>query len=228
VSLGQPSAHIKSQNIQTSCRSAFEPGASGLPYYCTPHVWRSWCNWRASFGFLVFGLLYRHTATQLPQWRIQVVHSNKVARKRLTESNRTPAMDLGHMDVVLKQYYFYFLFYCCFEVDIRVRRYTNRRWIEQNAHKQVQLFYKKNVLSQRGEWPSSFQGPNWANLVQGPNLNYKCASVPTRMLRPSTHKVCLSFLYHHRTNSQCRIVGMCKLGIVVSFSVICVVFALCS
>jgi len=31
-----------------------------------------------------------------------VVRSNKVARKRLTESNGTPAMDLGHMNVVLK------------------------------------------------------------------------------------------------------------------------------
>jgi hypothetical protein len=41
-------------------------------------------------------------ATQLPQRRIQVVRSNKVARKRLTESNGTPAMDLGHMNVVLK------------------------------------------------------------------------------------------------------------------------------
>jgi len=36
-----------------------------------------------------------------------------VARKRLTESNGTPAMDLGHMNVVLKQYYFYVLFYDC-------------------------------------------------------------------------------------------------------------------
>jgi len=41
-------------------------------------------------------------ATQLPQRRIQVVRSNKVARKRLTESNSTPAIDLVHMDVVLK------------------------------------------------------------------------------------------------------------------------------
>jgi len=28
--------------------SAFEPGASGLPYYCTAPVWCSCCNWRAS------------------------------------------------------------------------------------------------------------------------------------------------------------------------------------
>jgi len=41
-------------------------------------------------------------ATQLPQRRIQVVRSNKVAWKRLTESNGTPAMDLGHINVVLK------------------------------------------------------------------------------------------------------------------------------
>jgi len=30
-----------------------------------------------------------------------VVRSNKEARKRLTESNGTPAMDLGHMNVVV-------------------------------------------------------------------------------------------------------------------------------
>jgi len=38
-------------------------------------------------------------ATQLPQRRMQVVRSNKVARKRLTESNGTPAMDLGSMNI---------------------------------------------------------------------------------------------------------------------------------
>jgi len=36
----------------TNCGSAFEPGASGLPYYCAsicvPSYVRSWCNWRAS------------------------------------------------------------------------------------------------------------------------------------------------------------------------------------
>jgi len=41
-------------------------------------------------------------ATQAQQRRIQVVRSNKVARKRLTKSNGTPAMDLGHFNVVLK------------------------------------------------------------------------------------------------------------------------------
>ena len=30
------------------CGSAFEPGASGLPYYCTSICVRSWCTWRAS------------------------------------------------------------------------------------------------------------------------------------------------------------------------------------
>jgi len=40
--------------------------------------------------------------TQLRQRCIQVVRSNKEARKRLTESNGTPAMDLGHMNVVFK------------------------------------------------------------------------------------------------------------------------------
>jgi len=96
------------------------------------------------FWFLVFGLSCCHTAsnpitteifrftgflilvcsaatqlaTQLRQKCIQVVCSNKEARKRLTESNGTPRMDLGHMNFVLNWYYVYFLFYdCCFEVD---------------------------------------------------------------------------------------------------------------
>jgi len=30
------------------CRSAFELGTSGLPYYCTSICVRSWCNWRAT------------------------------------------------------------------------------------------------------------------------------------------------------------------------------------
>jgi len=56
---------------------------------------------RQGFWFLV---CYAATqlANQLQQTRIQLVRSNKVARKRLTESNGTPAMDLGHMNVVLK------------------------------------------------------------------------------------------------------------------------------
>jgi len=97
-----------------------------------PHHW-----------FWGFGLLYRHTASppitaethtsglvlvlvcyaatqlaiQLQQERIhwQVVHSNRQARKRPTESNSTPAMDLG------------------FE-DIRIRRYTNKRGLVENTH----------------------------------------------------------------------------------------------
>ena len=88
--------------------------------------------YRYSWNAQVFWFLVCYAATQLAnqlqQTRIQVMRSNNVARKRLTESNGTPTMDLGHMDAVLKVYYFYVLFYdCCFEVDIRIRRYTNRR-----------------------------------------------------------------------------------------------------
>ena len=46
-------------------------------------------------------------ATQLHQRCTQVVYSKKEARKRLTESNGTPAMDLGHMNVVLKYLFAY-------------------------------------------------------------------------------------------------------------------------
>ena len=38
-------------------------------------------------------------ARQVQEERTQAVCSNKVARKRLTESNGTPVMDLGHMNV---------------------------------------------------------------------------------------------------------------------------------
>jgi len=60
------------------------------------------------FGFW-FLVCYAATqlATQLQQRCIQVVCSNKKARKRLTESNGTPAMELGHMNVVLKQTFAY-------------------------------------------------------------------------------------------------------------------------
>jgi len=54
-------------------------------------------------------------AIQLHQKLIQLVSSNREARKRPAESNSTPAMDLE------------------FE-DIRIRRYTNRRGIERKTH----------------------------------------------------------------------------------------------
>jgi len=41
-------------------------------------------------------------ACQIHQERAQVVCSNNKARKRLTESNGTFAMDLGHTNVVVK------------------------------------------------------------------------------------------------------------------------------
>jgi len=40
-----------------------------------------------------------------------------------------------YSNVVWKWYYFYvFLYDCCFEVDIRIRIYTNKRWIKQNTN----------------------------------------------------------------------------------------------
>jgi len=61
--------------------------------------------WRGGPGVVRWNFLFlvcyaaRHLVTQLPQRRIQVVRSNKVARKRLTKSNGTPAMDLGPMNI---------------------------------------------------------------------------------------------------------------------------------
>ena len=85
---------------------------------------------RVPFLRFWFMVCYADTqlATQLPQRRIEVVRSNKVARKRLTELNGTPAMDLGHINVVLKYCCVCVLFDdCCFEVDICMRRYTYKR-----------------------------------------------------------------------------------------------------
>jgi len=55
-----------------------------------------------------FCFLVCYAATQLApplqQRRIQVVRSNKVARKRLTESNCTPAMDFGCEEIRKRRY----------------------------------------------------------------------------------------------------------------------------
>jgi len=46
--LHQNNNHKTKHKTNTNCGSAFEPGASGLPYYCTSICVRSCCNWRAS------------------------------------------------------------------------------------------------------------------------------------------------------------------------------------
>jgi len=69
-------------------------------------------------GFLVFGLLYHHTICNsiTTEMHTSGVCSNKEARKRLTESNGTPAMDLGDMNVGLKENFFCVLLCdCCFK-----------------------------------------------------------------------------------------------------------------
>ena len=60
-------------------------------------------NIHFGFWFLVC-YAAMHLATQLPQRRIQVVRSNKVARKRLTESNGTPAMDFDCKGIRKRRY----------------------------------------------------------------------------------------------------------------------------
>jgi len=55
---------------------------------------------RVEFDFCCYATT--QLAPQVQQERTQVVDSNKKARKRLTESNGIPAMDLRHMNVVLK------------------------------------------------------------------------------------------------------------------------------
>ena len=48
VSFIWPHVYVFAIHSMVHCRSAFEPGASGLPYYCTSICVHSWCNWRAS------------------------------------------------------------------------------------------------------------------------------------------------------------------------------------
>jgi len=55
-----------------------------------------------NFVFCFLCLAATQLALQVQQERTRVVCNNKEARKRLTESNNTLAMDLGHMNVVLK------------------------------------------------------------------------------------------------------------------------------
>ena len=44
----QNTNHQTKHKNNTNCGSAFEPGASGLPYYCASIWARSCCNWCAS------------------------------------------------------------------------------------------------------------------------------------------------------------------------------------
>jgi len=60
------------------------------------------CGFWLVFGWFLVCYAVTQLANQLHQTRIQVMRSNKVARKRLTESNGTPAMDFGHINVVFK------------------------------------------------------------------------------------------------------------------------------
>ena len=73
------------------------------------------------FWFLVWNAV-THLTLQLHQDCILVVLSKKVVHRIRTESNGTPAIDLGHMNVVLKwcmcmlgnwNDYYYFQYHCC-------------------------------------------------------------------------------------------------------------------
>jgi len=60
-------------------------------------------KWRGvAQGILFKCFAATQLALQLHQEQAQVVCSHKEACKRLTESNGTPAIDLGRMNVVLK------------------------------------------------------------------------------------------------------------------------------
>jgi len=71
------------------------------------------------FWFLVCNAVTQ-LALQVQQERIQLVRSNQVVCRLLTESNGTPAMEL-----VFK--------------DIGIRRYTNKKGTEQNTHPKTRI-----------------------------------------------------------------------------------------
>ena len=93
---------------------------------------------------LVFWFLVCFAATQqaiqLHQERIQVVRSNRVAWKRPTESNSTPAMDLGFDDIRKRKY-------TGFD-DIRKRKYTNKRGIN-TAHIHKHAVCRKSLYTKK-------------------------------------------------------------------------------
>ena len=72
--------------------------------------WSMWGRWDRDRGVSIWGGTFwflvcnanTQLALQLQQEHIQVVRSNKVVRGLLTKSNGTPAIDLGHTNIVLK------------------------------------------------------------------------------------------------------------------------------
>ena len=134
---------MPSSNMHPVCKYAvYVVSALRLIDHCS--IWTSQ-NALVSFFLVFFLVCFAATqlATQIPQICVQVICSNKVARKRLTESKGIPAMDLGHMNAVSKQYYFHVLFYdCCFEIDIRIRRYTNKRRVKHITYEREQFDFE--------------------------------------------------------------------------------------
>ena len=77
-------------------------------FYYGFNVWscsnkEAWKRLVGGFWFL-FCYAVTQLKTQLHQRRIQVVRRNKVARKHLTESNGTPAMDFECEEIRKRKY----------------------------------------------------------------------------------------------------------------------------
>ena len=82
--------HILHQQYPRQCKPSLAGQSARLSVPRSPVLFGFW--------FLVCNAATQ-LATQLPQGHIQVVRSNKVAQKRLTESNGNPAMDLEPMNI---------------------------------------------------------------------------------------------------------------------------------
>ena len=81
--------------------STYKRAVKGLG---VPHHGVAGClAWPQTFWFLVC-FSATQLATTVDQRRIQMVRSNKVARKRLAESNGTPAMDIGCEEIRKRRY----------------------------------------------------------------------------------------------------------------------------
>jgi len=71
------------------CGSAIEPGASGLPYYCTSICVRSWCNLRASLWIPNQKKKYNLHHHLSPVIRLGLRDPRKKERQTLSNNNHS-------------------------------------------------------------------------------------------------------------------------------------------
>jgi len=107
VFIGSTDTNVLNQYMEITCPHHWFLGFGLLCRHKTSPPFTTGTHTR---GLVLVLVWYATTqlAIQLQQERIQVVHSNRQARKRPTESNSTPAMDLdlktyAYADVQIKE-----------------------------------------------------------------------------------------------------------------------------